>query len=441
MSEPGRAPHILIVGGGFVGLYVAFGLGRWARRGRVRVTVVDPRSYMTYQPFLPEAAAGSLEPRHVVVPLRQVLRGVEIRNGSVTKIEHARRAAVVENMAGLSEEITYDHIVVAPGSVARTLPIPGLADEGIGFKQIEEAISLRNQVLDQLDLAASTTDKVMRRKALSFVFVGGGFAGVEALAELEDLARYACRLYQPKIDPAEMRWVLVEATDRILPEVGERMGRYTVDRLRDRGIDVLLETRLESCVDKHVVLSNGDEFDASTIVWTAGVRPSPLLRVTDLPLDDKGRLRATPALTVTGVERAWTAGDSAAIPDLTGFGEFTTPNAQHAVRQARLLAKNVKRALRGRQLRDYRHRYVGSVASLGLHKGVAEVYGIKVRGWAAWFMHRTYHVSRVPTLNRKIRIVADWTLALFFRRDVVSLGSLHRPRELFREVAAPTDNG
>lgn len=436
-----KTPHVLVVGGGYVGLYAAFGLRRWARRGLVRVTVVDPRSYMTYQPFLPEAAAGSVEPRHVIVPLRQVLRGVQIVNGNVTRIDHARRTAIMLTKAGDEVPVEYDHLVLAPGSISRTLPIPGLAEEGIGFKHVEEAISLRNRVLDQLDLAASTTDKETQRKALTFVFVGGGYAGVEALAELENLARSACKLYRPQIDPEIMRWVLVEATGRILPEVSERMGRYTVDHLRSRGIEVKLNTLLQSCVDRHVVLSDGDEFDASTIVWTAGVKPSPLLRHTDLPLDDRGRLIATPALNVRGVDGAWTAGDCAAVPDLTQPGQFTAPNAQHAVRQARLLAKNIKRVLRGRPPRDYRHRYIGSVASLGLHEGVAEVYGIKVRGWPAWFMHRTYHVSRVPTLNRKLRIIADWTLALFFRRDVASLGALQDPTQVFRQAAAPSDNG
>jgi NADH dehydrogenase len=432
----GQRPNILIAGGGYVGLYAAFGLRRLLRRGRVRVTLVDPLSYMTYQPFLPEAAAGSLEPRHVIVPLRRVLPRVEIVNGRIMKIDHASKAASVETKAGMVREIAYDHVVVALGSISRALPIPGLAEEGIGFKWIEEAIGLRNQVLDMFDLAESTDDPAVRRRALTFVVVGGGFAGVEALGELEDLCQDALKLY-PKLSSSDLRWVLVEATNRILPEVGEEMGRYTVERLRERGIEVKLETLLKSCLDKHVVLSDGDEFDASTIVWTAGVRASPVLSNTDLPLDEKGRLRATASLTVQGYADAWTAGDCAAVPDLTNPGEFCAPNAQHAVRQARLLARNIGRTLSGKPLRDYRHKYIGSLASLGLHKGVAQIYGLKLRGWAAWFMHRTYHVSRVPTLNRKSRIVLDWTLALFFRRDVVSLGSLQAPREVFREAAIP----
>lgn len=430
--------RILVVGGGYVGMYTALRLQRRLKRQlkarTVEVIVVDPRSYMTYQPFLPEAAAGSVEPRHVVVPLRRVLRHCEVLTGRVVAVEHSRRVARIQPTRGEAYELTYEHIVVAPGSIARTMPIPGLAELGIGFKQVEEAISLRNQVLEKLDVATSVTDHAARRAMLTFVFVGGGYAGIEALAELEDMACYATRYY-PNMSAEDLRFVLVEATGRILPEVGEDLGRYTVDELRKRNIDVRLETRLESCVGGHIVLSDGDEFDAETLVWTAGVKANPVLAQTDLPLDERGRLRCLPDLRVEGVEGAWSAGDCAAVPDLTaGKGKTTGPSAQHAVRQARRLGDNLALVLHGREPKPYAHKYAGSVASLGLHKGVAQIYGIKLRGWPAWFMHRTYHVSRVPTLNRKVRVVLDWTLALFFRRDVVSLGSLQRPRDEFSEA-------
>jgi NADH dehydrogenase len=228
---------------------------------------------------------------------------------------------------------------------------------------------------------------------------------------------------------------MVEATDRILPEVGEDMGRYTLDELRQRGLDVLLETRLESCVDGHVVLSDGQRFDSDTVVWTAGVKASPVLANTDLPLDDKGRLVCDADLRVHGLTDAWGAGDNAAVPDITNPGSLCSPSAQHAVRQATHLADNIVKSLRGKEIEPYRHKHVGSVASLGLHKGVAQVYGVKLRGWPAWFMHRTYHVSRVPTLNRKIRVIVDWTLALFFKREIVSLGEMAAPREEFHQAA------
>jgi len=432
-------PHILIVGGGYVGMYTALRLQKKLRRNEARITVVDPQNYMTYQPFLPETAAGSLEPRHVVVPLRKVLKRCRVLTGMVTGVDHAARTATVLPVEGPEETIAYDQIVVAPGSVVRTLPIPGLAEVGIGFKTVGEAIYLRNHVLSRLDYAASVTDEAHRRKALTFVFIGGGYAGIEAFAELEDMARYATRYYD-NVGPDDMRWVLVEATGRILPEVSVPMSEYTVRQLLKRKMDIRLDTRVSSLTDGHVVLSDGEEFDAETVVWTAGVKANPMLTRTDLPLDEKGRLTCTADLRVIGADGAWSAGDCAAVPDLTadGPGVFTGPSAQHAVRQTKTLAANIVASLRRRKLVDYRHKYVGSVASLGLYRGVAEVYGIKLRGILAWFMHRTYHLSRVPTLNRKVRVLADWTLAIFFPREVVSLGQLQQPRREF-ELAALSD--
>jgi NADH dehydrogenase len=431
-----QRPHILIVGGGYVGMYTALRLQRKLAR-RARITVVDPQNYMTYQPFLPETAAGSLEPRHVVVPLRKVLRRCRILTGMVTGIDHSRHVATVLPVEGPEIEVAYDIIVVAPGSVVRTLPIPGLAEQGIGFKTVGEAIFLRNHVLSRLDYAASVPDEAARRRALTFVFIGGGYAGIEAFAELEDMARYATRYYD-NVSPDDMRWVLVEATGRILPEVSVPMGDYTVKQLLKRNMDVRLNTRVESMVGGHVVLSDGEEFDAETIAWTAGVKPSPLLARTDLPLDQRGRVKCTAELQVEGTPDAWAAGDSASVPDLTGPpGATTSPSAQHAVRQAKRLAANIIASINRRKLVPYRHKYVGSVASLGLYKGVAEVYGIKLRGVPAWFMHRTYHLSRMPTLNRKVRVLADWTLDIFFPREVVSLGQLQQPRREFELAALP----
>ncbi|WP_189781077.1 NAD(P)/FAD-dependent oxidoreductase [Streptomyces capitiformicae] len=436
--------RILIVGGGYVGLYTALRLQKQLKqqltRGDIEIVIVSPDPYMTYQPFLPEAAAGSISPRHVVVPLRRVLDQCKVVIGEATEINHAKRTATLTTLAteegGEAEQLTYDELVLAPGSISRTLPIPGLADHGIGFKSVEEAIGLRNHVIEQMDIASSTRDPAIRDAALTFVFVGGGFAGVEALGELEDMARYTARYYH-NVTPEDMKWILVEASDRILPEVGEEMGRYTVTELRRRNIDVRLHTRLESCVDRVAVLSDGARFPTRTVVWTAGVKPHPILAATDLPLNGRGRLKCTPELSVEGVTHAWAAGDAAAVPDVTASepGKETAPNAQHAVRQATTLGDNIVRSLRGEPLETYAHAYVGSVASLGLHKGVAHVYGRKLKGYPAWFMHRVYHLSRVPTFNRKARVLAEWTLSGLFKREIVSLGSLEHPRAEF-ELAA-----
>lgn len=442
-AAPGTPPRtrILVVGGGYVGMYTALRLQRKLRADEAEVTVVSPEPYMTYQPFLPEAAAGSISPRHVVVPLRRVLDKCRIVIGEAQRIDHSKRTATVTTLATEEEgtgatEIEYDELVLAPGSISRTLPIPGLADYGIGFKTVEEAIGLRNHVIEQMDIASSTRDPALRDAALTFVFVGGGYAGVEALGELEDMARYAARYYH-NIKPEDMKWVLVEASDRILPEVGPEMGVYTVRELRRRNIDLRLETRLESCENRVAVLSDGARFPTRTVVWTAGVKPHPILNASDLPKNERGRLACTSFLTVEGVEHAWAAGDAAAVPDITAPepGRECAPNAQHALRQAKALADNLVAALRGEVLTEYAHKYAGSVASLGLHKGVAHVYGRKLKGYPAWFMHRAYHLSRVPTFNRKMRVLAEWTLSGLFKREIVSLGSLEHPRAEF-ELAA-----
>ncbi|MEE1797202.1 FAD-dependent oxidoreductase [Streptomyces sp. JV176] len=422
-------------------MYTALRLQRKLKQrlksGEAEIVVVSPDPYMTYQPFLPEAAAGNISPRHVVVPLRRVLDQCTILIGEATGIDHAKRTATLRTLASEEErtgtvDVAYDELVLAPGSISRTLPVPGLAEHGIGFKTVEESIGLRNHVIEQMDIASSTRDPAIRDAALTFVFVGGGYAGVEALAELEDMARYASRYYH-NIKADDMKWILVEATGRILPEVGDVMGKYAVRELRARNIDVRLDTRLDSCEDRVAVLSDGARFPTRTLVWTAGVKPHPVLAATDLPRDAHGRLRCTAQLAVDGTEHAWAAGDAAAVPDLTSDepGKDCAPNAQHAVRQAKVLAENILASLRGEPLRDYRHAYAGSVASLGLHKGVAHVYGRKLKGYPAWLMHRVYHLSRVPTFNRKARVLAEWTLSGLFKREIVSLGSLEHPRAEF----------
>ncbi|GAA1453392.1 NAD(P)/FAD-dependent oxidoreductase [Nocardiopsis tropica] len=434
-GDEAEIPHILIVGGGYLGMYTARRLEKKLGAGEARITVIDPNSYMTYQPFLPETASGNISPRHVVVPLRKVFDRVRVLGGRVVRIDHADRQVRYEPNVGEPETIAYDHLVMAAGAVSRTLPIPGLAEWGIGIKTVEEATYLRNHVLNQLTIADSTDDEATRRKALNFVFVGGGFAGAEAIAELEDMVRDAVRFHQ-SIDLDDVRFYLIEAADKILPEVGPEVGNKALNQLRRRGIDVRLKTFLESAADQHIKLSDGTEFDAGTLVWTAGVKPSPVVAASDLPLGPKGHVDTSEFLTVNGVENAFAGGDNAQVPD--GNGGYYPPNAQNAVRQAPVLADNVIASLRNTELKAYKHKNLGAVAGLGLHKGAAQLFGvIKLNGRLAWYAHRAYHLFAVPTFNRKMRVLSDWTLALFLRRDFAALPEMAEPRQAFEEASRP----
>jgi NADH:quinone reductase (non-electrogenic) len=405
--------------------------------GALDITVVAPESFMLYQPLLPEAASGNIEPRHVVVPLRRVLRDTSIVVGKLEGLDHPDRRATVRPLEGDPFDLSYDHVVLGLGAVSRILPVPGLAERGIGFTSVPEAIYLRNRVLERMDAAESAADPALRRRALTFVFVGGGYSGVQGLAELEDLARDAAGEYRT-VRREDMRWVLVEATPRILPEIGERLSAYAAERLRRRDIEVRLSTRLESAEGGRIVLSDGEAFEADTLVWTAGVRANPVVDRLGFPTLERGRIDVDEFLRVRGTDGAWAAGDCAAVPDLT-TGGICPPTAQHALRQARRIAKNILATLGGRRLRPFRYRQLGTLVSLGTAKGVARVLGLRMRGFPAWFLHRTYHLLLVPTVNRKTRILADWTLALFFRRDAVQLGSLQDPRESFQRAAEPDD--
>lgn len=441
-------PRVLIVGGGYVGLYAAMRLQSKIKQSGGVVTLIDPLPYMTYQPFLPEVAAGNIEARHSVISHRRHLKNTELINGSVTGIDHAGRTATVKLDDGESFEIPYQEVIIAAGSITRTFPIEGLAENGIGLKTIEEAVALRNQLLEKIETASIETDEAARKRALTFVVVGGGFAGIEAVTELEDLARAAVQR-NPRLTMRDVRFVLVEAMGRIMPEVTEKQAEGVVAHMRSRGIEVLLNTSLESAVDNHIKLINmpdktpAGEFDTDTLVWTAGVQAHPVAKSTDLPVDDRGRVRTGADLRVTGddgpVEGAWAAGDVAAVPDLSGggVGGFCVPNAQHAVRQAKRLAANLLAVRDGGELVNYKHTTMGAVAGFGLHKGVANIFGYGLAGFPAWLMHRGYHGMAIPTFERKIRVISNWFWNGVLSRDTTQLEDLDRPRAAFREAATP----
>ena len=422
--------QILIVGGGYVGMYTALRLERHLDREH-SMRMVTPENFMQYQPFLPEVAGATIDPRDVVVPLRRVLKRSALTIGEVELIDHARKVAHVRLPNDELREVHYDVVVVGAGSRSRVLPIPGLSKHAVGFKTVAEAIYLRNRVLSQMDKAQELSDPKARFAALTFVFVGAGYAGIEALGELEDLARHALGLYSA-LAPEDMRWIMVEAGPAILPELGERLARYARARLEERGIEVRTSTRLDRIDEGIVRLSDGESLPAETVVWTAGVKPSPLPAVSGFPVDEAGRLRVDPYLRVVGVPDAWGAGDVAAVPDASSGG-LAPPTAQHALREARRLADNLVATLEGddEQLRAFRWKHKGSVASIGHYQGVANPVGVHIKGFWAWFLHRSYHLAYMPTFQRKLRIAMGWSVALLFPRDIAQLGSLERPREMF----------
>jgi NADH:ubiquinone reductase (H+-translocating) len=429
--------HIVIVGGGAAGLTAARKLQRKLRRTGHSLTLVSSENVSLYQSLLSEAAGGTLEPRHVVVPLRSALPHTEVVVGEVERVDAAARLLHLRGVDGDPFELGYDQLVLAPGSRSRTLPVPGLAEHGIGFKTLGEAILLRNHVLSRLESASQRPPRDPRRRAaLSFVFVGAGYAGVEAIAELEDLSRWAVK-HIPQLRPDELRWVLVEARAAILPEIASGLGEYAARELRRRGIEIKTGTRLESIDSGVVHLSDGDTFAAETLVWTAGVKPEPLAALSELPVDRTGRLLVDASLRLEGHEGViWAAGDAAAVPDVV-TGGWCPPSAQYATRQGKRLASNVKATLAGSAggVEPFRFKALGALCSLGRYKGVAVVMGVHLRGFPAWFVARTYHLLQLPTLNRKVRVVLDWTLSLFFPRDVAALGSLYDPTQAFERAA------
>jgi NADH:ubiquinone reductase (H+-translocating) len=407
----------LVLGGGFAGAYGARLLGK------AGATIVSPENFMLFTPLLPEAASGMLEPRHVVVPLRAMCPHADLVLGRAVALDADRQRVQVATEEELYW-IGYTDLVVALGSIARVFPVPGLAEHGLGFRNLADAIQLRNHVLRRLEAAVAARSEGHRRRELSFVFVGAGYAGVEALAELSDLVRDALRYY-PTLRHEPQRWVLVDAAPKILPEIPTRLGDYAAELLERRGVEIHVGTTLESLEPHAALLSNGTRILTSTLVWTAGVRPDPFVAELGLPLDERGRIRVGPTLQVEGHERVWALGDCARVPNEATPDHPDPPTSQHALRQARRLAKNV----RG-DVRPYRYRMLGQAATLGRYKGIADVLGVRLRGFPGWWVTRTYHLYQLPLLARKLRVVIDWTVALFFRRDIAELGMLGHPRPL-----------
>ncbi|QHC66125.1 FAD-dependent oxidoreductase [Rathayibacter sp. VKM Ac-2759] len=434
-------PKILIVGGGYAGFYTAWKLEKYLRPNEAEVTIVDPLPYMAYLPFLPEVAAGSIEPRHAIVSLRRHLKKTAILAAKVTKIDHASKTATITPTVGEPYDFEYDQIVVTAGSVSRTFPIPGVADNAIGLKTIEEATAIRDRILTNFDKAATLPAGPERSRLLTVTVVGGGFAGIEVFAELRSFASALLKRY-PEIDFEETQFHLVEAMGRIMPEVALETSHWVLKNLDQRGATVHLDTQLKSAEGGVIELSTGQTFESDLIIWTAGVMANPSIKNSDFPIEERGRLRVRADLRVGHddvlVEGAWGAGDATAVPDLTGggVGGYCVPNAQHAVRQGKLMAKNIVAVLRGETPKDYFHKNAGAVAGLGIGVGVFQSGKIAIKGFPAWVMHRGYHGLAMPSWERKLRVVGGWAANLVLDRDIASIEARENPRGSFETYAS-----
>jgi NADH dehydrogenase len=429
--------NVVIAGGGFGGLYAARRLERVLPRHSAQITLVSDTNFLLYTPLLPGAAAGTLEPRHVVIPLREELDWADVQLGKVLALDPALNELRWCTLDGREPHTRYDQLVLSIGSVSRTLPIPGLAEYAVGFKTLAEAIALRNRALLHLEIAESIDDAEKRREYLTFVFVGAGYAGVEGVAELQDMVADVIDRY-PRCRIDGTRWILVERLDRIMPELGPRLAEFATAELRGRGIEVRTGTSLESVEEDAATLSTGERIPTRTVCWTAGVAPPPLVRDLGLPLDSGGRIEVEPTLRVKGQENIWAIGDAAAVPDPSAKGARPTPpTAQHALRQGRLVADNVASALGHGHARPFRYKTRGVFVDMGRHKAIVSTPVVRFRGFPAWFAARTYHMLMMPGLSRKLRLVLDWSVGLFFGRASAELGQLGHPQAL--DAAPPRD--
>jgi NADH:ubiquinone reductase (H+-translocating) len=419
--------NVVIAGGGFGGFYAARTLERAMPAASARITLVSDVNFMLYTPLLPGAAAGTLEPRHVVVPLREALDHTDLRIGTIIEAEPERNVVRVQALEGHTEELSYDQLIVAVGAVSRTLPVPGLAEHGIGFKSLPDAIELRNRVLRTLEAAETLDDPVERQAWLSYVFVGAGYAGLEGLAELQDFAADALERY-PRCRMTGMRWILVEATGRVMPEISEDLAAFAVRELRGRGIEIRTNTTLEELTATTARLSDGEVVPTRTCVWTAGVRPHPVVERLGLPLTEAGRIRVDDAMRVEGHDNVWAIGDAAAVPDPAKKRKAPTPpTCQHALRQGKRVAHNVAATLGNGRVRPFTYKTLGVFVDMGQGEAVASTVGIKWRGRPAWLLARTYHLAMMPGWRRKLRLLVDWNIQLMFGRDLSELGQLgHR---------------
>jgi NADH dehydrogenase len=412
--------RVLIIGGGFGGIYAAVELDRLLKRDpTVEVTVVNRDNFFLFTPMLHEVAASDLDVTHIVNPVRKLLRKVGFFDGDVVDVDLAQREVVVSHGADdHTHRLGYDHLVVALGSITNFFGLPGLEERALTMKSLGDAIALRNRLIALLEEADTECCADIRRRLLTFVVAGGGFAGVETLAGINDFVRDALPYY-PNLSADMIRMVLVHPGQVILPELSASLGRYAERKLAERGIEIRAATKVAAVTEDTVTLTDGTVLEARTLIWTAGTTPNPLLGT--LPCGkERGRICVDAHLAVPGWPGVWALGDCALVPD-GATGAFHPPTAQHAIRQGKCLARNLVAELRGRKKRPFAFRTIGQLASLGRRTGVAQILGVNFSGFLAWWLWRTIYLAKLPRFEKKLRVALDWTLDLLFSKDLVKL--------------------
>lgn len=414
MSEKYR---IVIVGGGFAGLYAALELEKsFATRPNVEITLISKENFFLFTPMLHEIAAGDLDLTNIVNPIRKLLRVVAFFEGQVLEIDLEKRRVVVgHSFDGHSHEIAFDQIVLSLGSTTQFFGLPGVEENALTMKSLSDAVKLRNRLIAVLEAADTECSLTERRELMSVAVAGAGFAGVETLASINDFLRNSLRYY-PNLAAKDLNLTLIHPGDVILPELSPRLGKYAQRKLEERGIEVLAHSRVTSYDGSVIELADGKEIAARTLIWTAGTMPNPLISTLPCPLE-RGRVKVTAELAVPDWPGVWALGDCAIVPDLT-TGKFCPPTAQHAIRQGKIAAQNIVAYADGGEFRKFEFKTIGQLATIGHRAGVASIFGVNVSGFLAWWMWRTIYLSKLPRLEKKIRVALDWTLDLLFSKDL-----------------------
>jgi len=429
-----KTTRIVIAGGGFAGLYAAMHFEkRLARRADVEVTLISRDNFILFTPMLHEVAAGDLYPGDIVNPLRRILRHVKVVEADVCTVDLTGR--IVGCTGGIAERelnFEFDHLLLTLGSETNFFDMQGLRDWAVTMKNLADASLLRNRMVALFEEAVFHTDDEVRRQLLTFVTAGGGFSGTETTGAVNDFVRDAVRYY-PQLSEQLIRVVVVHPGNFLLPELGEELGRYAEHKLRQRNVEVIKGARVASYDGLVVTLSDGTSIPARTLIWTAGVKPRPVIE--SLPCEkERGRLLVSEYLAVTGVPGLWAAGDCAAVPILN-TENFHPPTAQHGLREGVTVAKNIEATILDRSLKPFRYKMMGQLASIGHRSGVAMVFGIKFSGFIAWCFWRSVYLMKLPRLAKKLRVMVSWTADLFFGREIEQMITLRDVEELSRQWA------